>query len=42
MATLYDGNKKLTGKDLLKLSWAKTEKLKKKFRHSENKLASLM
>jgi len=42
MATLYDGDKKLTGKDLIKLSWEKTEKLKNKFRHSENKLASLM
>jgi membrane-bound hydrogenase subunit alpha len=42
MATLYDGNKKLTGKDLLRLSREKTERLKKKFRHSENRLASLM
>lgn len=42
MVTLYDGNKKLTGKDLIKLSWEKTEKLKNKFRHSENKLTSLI
>jgi len=42
MVTLYDGDRKLTGKDLLKLSWKKTEQLKKKFKHSENKLASFM